>query len=143
MPKPVLSDSLFNADDVATAVLAEANLQVTNSDLGVTDVSSNLVLQTGWQSHFQSPIAYKFNGFVFVCISIYHYGGTPANGEVCIQISDSNLYPNQQFTFPTIAYEDDSANSITVTTNGAFEVNSPTNHGNNNHHVSINGFYRL
>ena len=46
MPKPVLSDSLFNADDVATAILDEANLQVTNQNLGVTDITSSFVINS-------------------------------------------------------------------------------------------------
>ena len=90
MPKPVLSDSLFNADDVATAILSEANLQVTNQDLGVTDISSAFVLSTNWNT-WQGHRAYKFNGFVFIWMGTYK-GSSASNGEVWMTINNSDFY---------------------------------------------------
>ena len=71
MPKPVLSDSLFNADDVATAILSEANLQVANSDLGVTDITSSFVRDSNWVSSLGNDKCFKFMDFVFYNIGAY------------------------------------------------------------------------
>lgn len=143
MPKPVLSDSLFNADDVATAVLAQANLQITNQSLGVTDISNIFVNQSGWSDHSHATRAYHFNGFVFLNINLQHPGGTPSQGETCISITDSNYHPGVAFTFATISYEGDYANNINITTSGEIKVSWPGNLGSSNYYIVCNGFYRI
>lgn len=142
MPKPVLSDSLFNADDVATAILSEANLQVSNNNLGVTDVSSSYSFASGWQQNHNPIRAFKFNGFIYLNISCYHSGGTPSNGETLVTIDDTDLYPGVDYTLPTAAYQGDMANCIKVNTSGDITVIQPINVGHNDYVVLINGFYR-
>tara|TARA_Y100001963_G_C6729534_1_gene423141 strand:- start:705 stop:1139 length:435 start_codon:yes stop_codon:yes gene_type:complete len=142
MPKPVLSDSLFNADDVATAVLSEANLQVTNSQLGVTDISSNYSFDSGWQAEAHGIIAYAFNGFVFININCVHPGGSPTTGEGLVTNSNSDYHPIEKTTMPSIANEADSAYSVVFQTNGNIDQLSPYNPGSSNFHIVVNGFYR-
>lgn len=141
MPKPVLSDSLFNADDVATAVLAEANLQVTNQDLGVTDISSSFVLSTNWIA-WQGHRAYKFNGFVFIWMGTFKQTNA-SNGEVWMTINNSDYYPNANTVFPTASHAGDTANLIQVQTNGNWIISDPYTPSNADQRIIINGFYRL
>lgn len=141
MPKPVLTDSLFNADDVATAILSEANLQVTNQDLGVTDISSAFVLSTNWNT-WQGHRAYKFNGFVFIWMGTYK-GSSASNGEVWMTINNSDFYPNVMTVFPTASHAGDTANNISVHTNGEWKISDPFTPANTDQRIIINGFYRL
>ena len=143
MPKPVLSDSLFNADDVATAILSEANLQITNNSLGITDISSSFSFASGWVQNHNPINAYKFMGFVYINISCYHGGGTPANNEVLVMTSNSDYTSSVDFTFPTLSYQKDGANAIKLLTNGDFTVVGPENVGSSDYVVLINGYYRL
>ena len=138
MPKPVLSDSLFNAGDVATAVLAEANLQVANSDLGVTDKSSIFVVQSGTTSYASK--AFAFNGFMF--INLYFNISSPTNPQEMYHISDSDYYPNATCYYPTISYNQDSAQYIEITTSGVVKVVEPYNPSGGWNGV-INGWYRF
>ena len=142
MPKPILSDSLFNADDVATAVLSKANLQITNSQLGVIDISASISYTSGWQNELHSPIAYYFNGFVFININCVHVGGTPGSTEALATISDSTYIPSGTVSFPSIGYQGDSNYSIIIDSNGDIKQYTPQNLGNVNHYVVFNGFYR-
>ena len=127
MPKPVLSDSLFNADDVATRVLQEANLQVSNNQLGVYDRSSIFVVESGITTNQLK--CYSFNGFMFYSIYLNHFGSTPSNGEKMIQISDSNFYPNDQYSAPTSAHQGDTAERTKWTTDGQFQIHNPVPQG--------------
>lgn len=143
MPKPVLSDSLFNADDVATAVLAEANLQIANSNLGVTDVSSNFVRDSAW-SHWNVCGAFKFNGFVFLYLSAYYTGSDVNGNRTVFTINDPNLYPFEDVHFPVIAYQGDSASNIGIqSSTGGVVLGSPLNQGSSDFYMTFNGFYRL
>ena len=113
MPKPVLSDSLFNADDVATAVLSEANLQIASSSLGVTDVTDKFDLYLS--THSEDTAAkkcYEFMGFVFVNLRPVVSG---ASGNVALyQINDSNYYPDAHYYSNSISYQQDSVNAIII-----------------------------
>ena len=143
MPKPVLSDSLFNADDVATAVLAEANLQVTNNDLGVVDRSSIFQYKTGFGQHFDK-VAYSFNGFMFISMGIIHNGSGITDGESPFEITDSDFYPIANHVFPTVSHQGDTANSLQIQSNGQVTIYSPVDSGNAGAWLGIiNGFYRF
>lgn len=140
MPKPVLSDSLFNADDVATALVNNYNLSVSNQDFAVADRASLFVTRSGWS--WVSKQIYSFNGFMFVSGNIYK-ASTPSNGEVIADISDSNFYPVADTVFNTIAYQGDSANSMSFNASGEIMVSHPVNVGVAEWSAQINGFYRF
>lgn len=141
MPKPVLSDSLFNADDVATAVLAEANLQITNDNLGVSVISSIHSLEPGWSvSSFR--LIY-FNGFVYWSGLYSHAGGIPNNGEVFAVINDADYRPTDDYVFPSTGYQADSNYRIRVATNGNIIVDDPVNQGQANYYIVVNGFWHI
>ena len=139
MPKPVLSDSLFNADDVATAILDNANLAVANSLFTVTDISSSIA--NTYSNINQALCAYAYNGFVFINISGYN-NSPPSNGTTLYTITDSDYYPDKSYYFPTIAYQGDSAMYVEITTSDLLKVVWPRNLGDTTFYVMINGFYR-
>lgn len=142
MPKPVLSDSLFNADDVATAILSEANLSIANSLLGVTDRSSLFNTQSGWTTHNLN--VYSFNGFMFFMAEFQHNGGLPTSHENIWVINDSNYYPIENSYMPTISYEGDTASTIYFKTDGDIQILYPVEGGSNtNWYGIINGWYRF
>lgn len=139
MPKPVLSDSLFNADDVATAVLAEANLQIANNAFAVSDISSDFTLQTGWTASSEHFL--YTNGFVFWSGYYYHSGGTPSHNEVFIINGNSNYRPNSRWEFPAIGYEGDTSASVRLESNGDIKINLPGNVGGSTYYIVVNGFW--
>ena len=140
MPKPVLSDSLFNADDVATAVLAEANLQVANSNLGVTDITSNFVsVSTGWSLEFSN--VFTFNSMVFFQLTCPHTG-TPAQTEVFATIANSDYHPASNCRFVTSSFEGDTAWHVELTTNGEFKIREPEDTGSSGlYYIMVTGAY--
>lgn len=140
MPKPILSDSLFNADDVATAILSEANLQVTNENLGVTDISTSISGASGVSQFFRQ--AYAFNGFVFFSVEYAHLSSTPSDGETLSTITNSDYYPIAVTVAPCIGYQGDQAQYIRAETNGIIKVNNPINSGSNDWRVAVNMFWR-
>ncbi len=146
MPKPVLSDSLFNADNVATSVLAEANLQVANSDLGVTDITSSFVLSTHWSSWVTDKCFY-FNGFVFVQLNAYiHTSNSNFNtaSTNIYTINNSDYFPNYEVSMNTTSHEGDTAQRIKITTSGSIDIMYPTEVGSDiNYHIICNGWYRV
>lgn len=141
MPKPVLSDSLFNADDVATAILAEANLQVTNSDLGVNDRSSKVTFISGLDDLVFG--AYSFNGFFFIHFHCKIPDASPPNNayKIC-EINDADFYPITTFNFPTVSYQGDTGLSFRFESNGEGKIISFSNPGASSFHLTINGFFR-
>lgn len=143
MPKPVLSDSLFNADDVATAVLAEANLQIANSDLGVADITSSFVRNSNWSSYRYDKV-FKFMGFVFFSLGAVKTS-TPSDLEVIWTISDSALHPSDQYHTNSITYQGDFSNLIEIKTNGEIPVRDPVQGSGSDasFRVLINGWYRI
>lgn len=141
MPKPVLSDSLFNADDVAEAVLDEANLQITNNQLGVSDISSSFTLQSGFL--WTNPHVLFFNGFVFFSGYFKHGGGTPINQETFVTIDHSGYRPSNNFSTNGVGYQADTGNHILIKTNGNIEIHDPTNQGNSDFYFTINCVYHV
>jgi len=145
MPKPVLSDSLFNADDVATAVLQQSNLSIANENLGVTDVSSSysiagngFVMFTG-----ENILAFKFNGFVFMQWSIV-WPDTVTDGATIITIDDPNLYSTHHIKAPAISYQGDLVSAIRCAPNQPnFTIIGKNNVGNTGLHLTGNYFYRI
>ena len=138
MPKPILSDSLFNADDVATAILNKANLQIANENLQVVERTSIFSIDGSWSADIG---AYSFMGFMFVHCFCAH-SGTPANNTTILTLSDPAFYPIEDTVFPTISYQSDSASFIIARTSGVFSVIDPNNESNATYHATINGFYR-
>ena len=143
MPKPVLSDSLFNADDVASAVLAEANLQIANSDLNVVDITSSFVRDSSWTVLMYQKV-FKFMGFVFYNLGAYKTS-FPNSGDAIWSISDSNYHPSQVYHTNTITKHADYANVIEIQTNGNIVIADPGQFSGTdaNFRVVINGWYRI
>lgn len=143
MPKPVLSDSLFNADDVATAVIAEANLQTLDLNLGVTDITSEFTLGTGWSyntNNFDYAIkAYTFNGFVFIMGAV----GRGDTSQMTAFTVTTNYRPTVEAYMPTISYQGDSGWALRVMTNGNIDVIQPNNVSSGSFYITFNGFYRI
>ena len=141
MPKPVLSDSLFNADNVATAILNQANLSVTNQDFAVSTITSEFTVSTGFNMYSDS-IAYSFNGFVFLAMSFAHPGPGITTNETIFTVS--NTYKAITDTFlVTSSYEGDTAYTVKAKTDGSFIIESPHDiGGSGNFYMTINGFYR-
>tara|TARA_Y100000589_G_C27131727_1_gene620862 strand:+ start:395 stop:838 length:444 start_codon:yes stop_codon:yes gene_type:complete len=143
MPKPVLSDSLFNADDVATAVLAEANLQIANSNLGVTNITNKFNYASGITNWFSSPIAYYFNGFVFLNFAVKKDSGTITDTSDVLIINDPDYYPNQNqplggYYGPNVQ---DGGDIFEVRTTGGIRIVNTYNQSATVHYTLINGFY--
>lgn len=138
MPKPVLSDSLFNADDVATAVLDEANLQVSNSFFAVTTVTDLFTLSSPYT--IDNEVFYVFNKFAFVCMSFD--SSSVSNGDIMGSIN-SDYLPVVDVVFPVTGYQGDTANYIKVKTNGDIQLSHPDNTGGSHFYGSINGWYRV
>ena len=142
MPKPVLSDSLFNADDVATAVLAEANLQVTNNDLGVVDRTSLFTRNTVW-NEIGGPHFFSFNGFMFCNFGVVYSGGAPASHTAIYTCSDADFRPSVSYVFPTAGRDSDSAYYVYIDSSGKIAPDLPNNLGNASYYIVINGWYRF
>ena len=140
MPKPVLSDSLFNADDVATAIIESAELSVTNQDFAVADKTSIFTVDSNFSN--ARLIAYSFNGFMFLDWYLYR-SGTPTTGDTLVTIGDSSFYPNQVYSFPSIGYEGDTVEHIEFGTDGVIKIKSPTNAGSSSWFTICNGWYRF
>ena len=141
MPKPVLSDSLFNADDVATAVLSEANLQVANSSLGVTDISSHFTVQSGFTA--QTEHFLFFNGFVFWSGYYIHTGGAPSNPETLITIDNSVYRPQSEWRLPSVGYQADTVSRVVINTNGDIVIWDPIDAGISTFYLVINGYWNV
>lgn len=141
MPKPVLSDSLFNADDVATAVLAEANLQVTNNDLGVTNISADFTLNSAVWSQNQGLKAYHFNGFVFFNTRV-RASSTPSGGTTIYTIS-SDYTPDAEYSTPAVGLNADSAGQVQFRSDGTIKMWDPVNSGASFFDLCFSGWYRI
>lgn len=142
MPKPVLSDSLFNADDVATAVLAEANLQVANSSLGVTDISNKFDLNSSdWSHETTAKHGFYFNGFVYFT-SYFLRSNVPSSGTVIYTINDSDYYPHAVYYLPATGWQGDSGSRVQVQTNGQIIIKDPYEAVGNGYYIVVNGWWR-
>tara|TARA_R100000353_G_C6453175_1_gene181836 strand:- start:39 stop:470 length:432 start_codon:yes stop_codon:yes gene_type:complete len=143
MPKPVLSDSLFNADDVATAVLAEANLQIANSSLGVTDITSSFTRDSNWATNGNADRVYIFMGFVF-----YNLGAatsTNITSQMTAYTIAEPYRPNQLYFTNNLTYQGDFAAGININTDGTMVVHNATQPSGSDatFRIQINGWYRI
>ena len=141
MPKPVLSDSLFNADDVADAIINSIDLSVLNVNLAVSDISSSFTYTSAFTVN--SIHSMHFNGFVFYSAYVIHYGSSPSSGDKIGDITNSNYRPPSNYQFPAIGFEGDVGSSVEIKSNGEILLHNPTNTGNNNYYVVLNGFWNV
>ena len=139
MPKPILSELEYNADDVASAILSKADLSITNEDLGVTDQSSILSLGTG-VTH-GNVNWYSFNGFMF-CSGQFSLDDVPTSGDVMLTVTESEFRPANQTLAPTIALHGDFANGLAFNTDGTVEIWNPENEGWTAWYCTYNCYYR-
>lgn len=142
MPKPVLSDSLYNANDVAEAVLNKANLQIANENLGVVDRTSLFTVQSSMTAIGDYQF-YSFNGFMFCNFALARSGGPPATHDPILSCSNTNFYPVKSTTFPTVGRDGDTAYYCYIDNTGSFKLDIPHNVGNTNYYVVVNGWYRF
>ena len=140
MPKPVLSDSLFNADDVATAILNKANLQVTNNDLGVTSIATPLNNGTMTVDNDRTKM-FHFNGFVFLQLRCSK-NGTVTSGETIATIASTEYYPSYLVLFNSITLSGDAGDRVEIDTDGTIKIHNPNNTGDSFFRVNGNLFYR-
>lgn len=139
MPKPILSDSLFNASDVAEAIVNNVDLGVINTNLALTDISSHFTTQSGWNSYTNHMI--HFNGFVFFASYLVHTVGTPSSGEVFMTIDESSYRPASEYRFPATGYEGDNASRVSIQTNGDIKIDDPVNVSSTTYFINLNGWW--
>ena len=140
MSKPILSELEYNASDVASAILENAELSVTNQDFAVSDRASIFVTATGW--NLDNHNFYSFNGFMF-CSGRFYKATDPSNGETVCNINDSGLYPNSLYAFPSISHEGDYMQRLEFDTDGSLAVVNPVNQGGDYFYITFNGWYRF
>lgn len=140
MPKPILSDSLFNASDVSEAIVDTIDLGVVNTNLGVSDRGSIITSTSGFDFYYKN--VYSFNGFMFVAIYIKH-NGSGVTTEQIGTVTDSNYYPIVQTVFPTVSKAGDLAQAININTDGTIIVDNPVDANSDGWWSMINGFYRF
>ena len=141
MSKPILSELEYNASDVASAILASADLSVTNQDFGVTDITDQITAGTDVTLYTDRTIAFSFNGFVF--LSVGGYGPSDiATNDVLLTFSNS-YHPSNDYTFTTISHQADSAYVVVAKeSDGTFRVIDPINNSGNSFYFGFNGFFR-
>lgn len=142
MSKPILSELEYNADDVASAILQQADLSITNEDLGITDFSSSITFTSPY-SEYQDIQAYAFNGFAFVSFGCYASGSSISHGDEIATISNSDFHPNVATNLLTMAWQGDTAERVLFQTNGEIIISGPVDVGSDaNYYILINGWYR-
>ncbi len=141
MSKPVLSELEYNASDVASAILENADLSVTNQDFGVSEVSDSFDVVTNWTDNNRTK-AFKFNGFIYLQFSCYKLSA-PTNGEQFAEVSDSDLYPDYIVTGPTVSEDGESAHAWELSTDGEFKLVLPHTAGDSAFRVFIMAWYRV
>lgn len=142
MPRPVLSETTFNSDNIATSILSQANLQVANSNLGVTDITSNFFsVQSGWTLEYSN--VFTFNSIVFFQLTCPHTG-TPAIAEHFASIQNSDYYPTKSNRFVTSSFEGDTAWHVELTTSGQFKIRDPEDPGSSGlYYIMVTGAYLI
>lgn len=141
MPKPVLSDSLFNADDVATAVLGEANLSITNSTFGITDVTSSFAMENNCLA-WAEDLCLKFQNIVFVNLSAILTFDPSTPDQKVYSITDSNLRPSDVvYLQSAYTYEGENATYYEIATNGDINIHRADNQGDTNFRFLMNNWY--
>ena len=142
MPKPVLSDSLFNANDVATAVLDFAELSVTNQDFAVTDISSSFTKNSNFVYESGTALnAFSFNGFVFLSFVMYT-STSVSTDDTIMTITESNYFPDRTYVTNSVSFEGDTVNFVTINTDGSMKIKHPHNAGVSSFSICINCHYR-
>ena len=139
MPKPILSDSLFNADDVATAIIQKANLQIANSSLAVIDRSDKLTATGG--TNISNLSMYEFMGFMFISFSASHEG-TPGTTETLATLAVGSK-PLVTTAFPGNSHQGDNVEYIRFETSGDIKYYYPENVSSTTFFSAINGVYRI
>lgn len=141
MSKPILSELEYNADNVASAILSQADLSVTNEDLGVTERTSDFIAQSGWTT--SQMYIFSFNGFMFFSGSFVHADSVPADGEAFVINSNIDTRPSVAFHLSGGGYQGDTVNFVSINTDGEVTVDSPTGTGASSYYLSVNGWYRF
>ena len=137
MSKPVLSELEYNASDVASAILENADLSVTNEDLGVSSITTLLTPISTMNIEYLR--AYSFNGFVYV--SARGWGDEPDDEDKIFDIND-DYTPIENTVFPTVSHAGDTATYLLFKTNDEVIVSVPENPGHTNWNFAFNGWYR-
>ena len=147
MPKPVLSDSLFNSDDVATAILENANLQVTNSAFAITDFSDDIVLDSAFEhqtTSLNNPpyVAIHFNSIVFMYGALRCSSSDAIDGATVLTVP-SAYYPHRLVACNTSSLDEDTARRIQINTSGVMSIVDPVNSGSGTFHMVFNFWYKI
>ena len=140
MSKPILSELEYNADDVASAILSNADLSVTNEDLGVVDVSDQFTIQ-GDFSEWHTLYAFKFNGFVFLNASLYQDDVSATSGN--LYLMTAAVTPENEYHCGTASHHGDTAEYIKIDNDGYIKYNNMWDQGSSYWHVLLNCWYRL
>ena len=144
MSKPILSELEYNADDVASAILSNADLAIANDDLGVTDVSDKFVLDSAWSEYVVRNI-YKFMNFIFFNVGA-EKSSVPSSNDTIWTI-DSDIRPNDVYAVTSVTREGDTSNMIKIIdTTGIIQIDSPVevlSSSDAYFRVIINGWYRM
>jgi len=141
MSKPILSELEYNASDVASAILSQADLSVTNEDLGVTERTADFSVKAGWTT--SQMYIFSFNGFMFFSGSFNHSAGDPTGNEVFLTNTNSATRPSNNMHLSAIGYEGDTANYVYVDPSGNVGVSSPSMSGITGYYLTVNGWYRF
>jgi hypothetical protein len=142
MPRPVLSETTFNSDNIATSILQQANLQITNENLGVSDISSDFTKASDISVNDSDIQAYKFNGFVFLTAGLYH-DGDMANNDLIATIGSSVNYPATNTVLVSLGHGGDYAHFVKADSTGSLRIIHPYNVDGNTYYINFNGFYKL
>ena len=146
MPKPVLSDLEYNADDVASAILSNADLAVTNQDFAITDITSSFVKESGFNNWHEEKCI-LFNGFVFVSLNTYinsGHGSFDTAGMDAYTINNSAYYPDQDYWLSSSSHQQDTSLAVMIKDTGKIFISTPVEVGvDTNFHTVINGWYRV
>jgi len=142
MSKPILSELEYNADDVASAILEQSDLAITNEELGFSDVSSYITKNGSW-TDWHDRKALKFQKIIFIYLNGY-YSSVPANDTIIFTIDDADLRPEETVVIPgAYSYEGDNATLYKVKTNGDITVENPISAGDDTWRFIINATYHL
>jgi hypothetical protein len=145
MPRPVLSETTYNSSDIATAILNQADLSVTNQDLGVIDITNKFTLESGISGDTTNDKAFHFNGFVFMNFNLTAQNITNVTSFDIMTINDSDFYPSTVYRTNSVSFQQDSVNAILIQTNGNIQANSvyvPSG-GDASFRININCWYRI
>ena len=142
--KPTFSQGIANTGTIDAGTIGN-NVTVQGS-FGVTDITDQFTVSGSWLTGgtygSDKLKAYHFNGFVFFTMHIYIANTTPSTGAVICTIDNSNYYPANTFSAPTVSHEGDTAMHVQFETDGDITINYAVNAGGGNFSVLVNCFYR-